>query len=131
VIFTKEMMAPAPLIRLVIALTRRPDGSSALPVVSRRNIALFATAAVASITSLVPILMVFLQASPIPFTSKYSSEMQIAFRNPGDLVVQFLSLQSGSETVVTSMGWSGDVRDRSVSCWVVVRTQQRCESDED
>lgn len=76
VILTKELMAPALLLPLGIALALQPDGSLTRPEVTPRNVALVAVVAATSILTLAPLVAIQVSASSNALSSQYGSEMQ-------------------------------------------------------
>jgi hypothetical protein len=70
-IWTKELMAPALLLPVCLALTVREDGSFAMPKRSRRNVSLVAAIALASVVAMVPIAVLYLTAGESAYASMY------------------------------------------------------------
>lgn len=75
VILTKELMAPALLLPLFLAIAVK-DGDVVLPTLSRRNVALITVVGLVSVLTLLPLMLVFFTASPTAFASQYGSSTQ-------------------------------------------------------
>jgi hypothetical protein len=87
VLQTKELMAPALLIPLTLALTMQAEGSLSLPRWNRRNVILVVVVGVATIGTLIPLAFIYLNASSNAFASQYGSGSQ----SLGGLIVIWLS----------------------------------------
>ena len=87
VLQTKELMAPALLIPLTLALSTQPDGSPSRPHWSRRNVILVVAVGIATIATLIPLAFIYLNASSNAFASQYGSGSQ----SFGGLIVIWLS----------------------------------------
>ena len=76
VLQTKELMAPALLVPLSLALAMQSNGSLSLPRWSRRNVALVLAVGGATIATLIPLGFIYLNASTTAFASQYGSGSQ-------------------------------------------------------
>jgi len=76
VLQTKELMAPALLVPLALALTMQSEGSLSPPRWRRRNIVLVVAVGGATIATLIPLAFVYLNASSDAFASQYGSGSQ-------------------------------------------------------
>src|SRR5688500_7224744 len=107
VLQTKELMAPALLIPLALALTTQPDGSLSRPQWSRRNVTLVVAVCIATLATLIPLAFIYLNASSNAFASQYGSGSQ----SIGGLIVIWLSTLVPFVLVPTrpSVMWAGAV----------------------
>jgi hypothetical protein len=71
IILSKELLAPTILLPLVLALARRPDGSFARPVATRRNLVLTISVAVATLAALTPVVTVYARAPAWAYASQF------------------------------------------------------------
>src|SRR5688500_9456866 len=76
VLQTKEVMAPALLVPLALALTMQSAGSLSPPRWRRRNVVLVIAVGGATIATLIPLAFVYLNASSDAFASQYGSGSQ-------------------------------------------------------
>lgn len=107
VLQTKELMAPALLIPLTLALTMQTNGFLSRPQWSRRNVILVVAVGIATIVTLIPLAFVYLNASSIAFASQYGSGSQ----SLGGLIVIWLSTLVPFVVVPSrpSVMWAGAV----------------------
>lgn len=75
-LLTKELMAPMLLLPLFLALCMREGGTFAWPQWSRRDIGLLVGVGLASVLTLVPLALVYLQTPTSAFSTMYGSTMQ-------------------------------------------------------
>jgi hypothetical protein len=76
IIWTKELMAPAVLLPLVLGLTMDAKGAFSPPRLSARNLALVLAVGAASILALIPVAIVYLTASDSAYASLYGQSIQ-------------------------------------------------------
>ncbi len=76
VILTKELMAPVLLLPVYLAVASQTDGGFSRPLWSKRNIALVSAVGVVSLATLIPLAVVYLNASSTALASQYGSGMQ-------------------------------------------------------
>jgi len=81
IVLTKELLAPALLLSVAIALVMRGDGSLGAPELSRRNIVLVMTWLAVSVAVLLPLVMLYARAPTSAFAAQYGS----SFQSPGGL----------------------------------------------
>ncbi len=87
VLQTKELMAPALLIPLILALSIQADGSLSRPHWTRRNVILVIAVGTAITATLIPLAVVYIKASSNAFASQYGSGSQTL----GGLIAIWLS----------------------------------------
>lgn len=76
VLLSKELLLPALLLPLALALTVRANGSFGAPRLLRRNIVLLAAVGVASLAVLVPIAMLYFRTANSGYAAQYGSSWQ-------------------------------------------------------
>jgi hypothetical protein len=86
VLLTKELLAPALLLPVTLALTMRDSGVLGLPAPSRRNVVLLLTVAGVALATLWPMALLFERARPASFAAEYGAR----FQSPGDVAFNLM-----------------------------------------
>jgi hypothetical protein len=134
-ILTKELMAPALLFPLGLALAVRPDGTFGLPSWSRRNVGLVAVMAAASLLAMLPVIAVYVGASDTAYASLYGKEYKSPALNLVLLVTGLVPFDLGSTAgnlpwaiavtaylLLVVVGWRAGLRSnvhRARSWWLL------------
>lgn len=118
VLLTKELMAPAIALPVVLALLWQPNGEFSRPRVTNRNMALLFSVGAASIVTMLPLLLLYFRASSSAYASNYGRVYQspaqvlvhwvaalapfdlLQFAEPAGLVLAILGM-----TVLLASGW--------------------------
>jgi hypothetical protein len=124
-ILVKELMAPAIIFPLGLALTSRPDGTFAFPERSRRNVGLILFVAGAAFVAMVPVIVTYVLADNSAYGSLYGGAIKSALDNVAIWIFTLVPFELAPEpsviwaSVVTTflllviLGWRAGLQGHS------------------